>query len=379
MKICFLAHNVKQDNGAGVFSLRLIEGMRHALGADVIALTSEPSGLSFERSLLRRGFLRNFFSIRRILKECDVVHALDAYPYGVIAALALLGIKKKLIITAIGTGAIHHLYKPFYGLLLRFAYKKADAVTTVSNFSKNAILKKIPNLSIIVITHGVDFDDWQGADTSSPEMLQRVQRFKPYIISVGALRARKGYNLSIRSFAKVKKYFPDLKYIIVGKRYGNHFYQKLKTLIGDLHLENDVFIVEDVHTRNDLAAWYTHAALFCLLSRSIDNDFEAFGLVFLEAAACGLPVVGTTEGGVLDAVKDGENGLLADVSDVKPFYTDEIDPFAKAIITVLSDGALQERMKQASIAFAKSSGWKEKMTVYQEIYRKLLLTKSQPR
>jgi len=368
MKICFLTHNVKQDNGAGVFSHRLIMGLQQSLGADVVVFTTEKSNTSYEQHLLPKRFFRNFFILRRIVKECDVVHALDAYPYGIMAMLLCFGMRKKFIITAIGTGAILHLYKPLYAFFLRLAYRRADVVTTVSNFSKNEILKKVSGLSITVITHGVDADVWKNAQGDAA-IRERIRGLQPYIISVGSLRTRKGFNLSIRSFAKVKKQFSSIKYIIVGKRYRDKFYAKLQKLVRDLRLENDVLFFDDIEDTNDLAELYKNAELFCLLSRTMNHDFEAFGLVFLEAAACGLPVIGTYDGGVEDAVEEGKNALLVDVGNTEPFYTNDTDPLSSAIISILEDDERKKKMAIRSLDVAQRSDWQQKIIQYADIYR----------
>lgn len=371
MKICFLTHNLKQDNGAGVFSYRLIMGLQDALHADVVALTTEKSDAPFEKALLNKSFFSNFFVLRRIIKECDVVHALDAYPYGVMAALLLLGLHKKFIITAIGTGAFLHLYKPVYASLLRYAYRKADRVTAVSNFSKHEIIKKVAGISVQVITHGVDYSEWS-KEKGSEKIQARIQHAEPYMISVGAIRTRKGYNLSIRSFAKIKKQFPDMQYVIVGKKYGASFYEKIKALIKNLSLEDSVHIFEDIEERGDLAELYRHAEFFCLLSRNMDRDVEAFGLVFLEAAACGLPIIGTNEGGVSDAVQEGKNAILIDVKDTSLFYADAPDALSKAMIALLQDKNLREKMKVASLQFARESDWTGKMAEYAGLYEGIM-------
>ncbi|MDP2676830.1 MAG: glycosyltransferase family 4 protein [bacterium] len=366
-----MTHNLKQDNGAGVFSHRLIVGLKDMFGVDVVALTTEKSGESYELPLLNKNFFRNFFALRRIIKDCDVVHALDAYPYGVMATLLLVGLRKKFIITAIGTGAFLHLYKPLYASLLRYAYRKADRVTAVSNFSKDEIIKKVQGLSVRVITHGVDYKEWEAAQGSAA-IQTRIRSMRPYIISVGAMRTRKGYNLSIRSFAKIKKQFPDLQYVIVAKKYGDSFYYKIRALIKNLALEESVHILEDIDTREDLAELYRRAECFCLLSRSIDHDVEAFGLVFLEAAACGLPIIGTTDGGVPDAARSGENAILIDIQDTAPFYSENEDPMSKAVAHVLGDQAYAEKMKHASLTFARASDWAGKMAEYGALYKTLI-------
>ncbi len=102
MRICLLTHNLKNDNGTGVFSARLLRGLQEKLGAQVVALTTEKSGSPFEQPILHHSIVK-FFGVtprvRKVIKSCDAVHAIDAYPYGIIAALAALGLKKKIILT----------------------------------------------------------------------------------------------------------------------------------------------------------------------------------------------------------------------------------------------------------------------------------------
>ncbi|MDP1125088.1 glycosyltransferase, partial [Klebsiella pneumoniae] len=63
-------------------------------------------------------------------------------------------------------------------------------------------------------------------------------------------------------------------------------------------------------SEEELRGWYQHADVFALPSLTVGEKFEGFGLAFLEASACGLPVIGTTGSGVAEAVRDGETGLL---------------------------------------------------------------------
>ncbi len=363
MKILFLTHNLQQDNGAGVFSLRLIRGIREDLKCDVAALTSVPSGQSFETPILypqKLKLLRQWRTIRNMMKECDVIHALDAFPYGVIAVLLSQGLGKKVIITAAGSGGIIPLYQWKYALLLRYAYKHADRVTAISTFTRDEILKKIPSVAITIINHGVDTEKFERADG----MQYPMKQYQPYIVSVGQLRWRKGYHFSIKSFAKVAKEFPDLRYVIVGKKYKDDYYQRLKNLITELQLEDKVHILEDVHTDEQLADVYTQAELFCLFSQNVNHDVEGFGLVFLEAAATGLPVVGAKNCGVDDAVREDKNGLLVDTRDPQDF--------ANAMLTILRDRELQKKMRAASLAFVKECTWKKRTGEYIELYKKLI-------
>ncbi len=354
MKICFLAHNLRHDNGGGVFSARSIEAAQ-AAGATVVALTTLQSGKPYERPLFTGGkfaLLGDLWRIRAALKEADIVHPLDTYPYGVIAALAGLGLKKKFIITAVGTGAIAGLYRWPQSWLMRFAYARADTVVAISTFVRDEIQKRIPHLAIKVITHGVEYEQFAAP---APEYVPAAAH-RPYIISVGSLRWRKGYKFSIRGFAEIRAQMPSLHYLIVGKRYTEKEFNNLTALITQLGLQDAVTILEQVDSAEDMRALYQGAEAFGLLSQNDDHDVEGFGLVFLEAAAAGLPVVGSSGCGVADAMADGINGYLVPPRDTHAF--------AQAMLKILQTPGLRGKMADASRAFARDNTWDKKIPQY---------------
>ena len=368
MRICFLTHNLGQDNGAGVFSRRLVAGIRDALGAEVVVLTSVPSGEPYEQSLLAPNKLRlaaRIFQIRAVLRGCDVVHALDAFPYGLIGAIASFALGKPLIITAIGSGSILPFYQRRFALGVRWAYRCADRIVAISVYTRDEILKKMPDLNIAIINPGVDADELSPrSPTSRDGAGSATPPYRPYILSVGQLRWRKGYHFSIRAFAKVVTFFPELHYVIVGKRYKDDYYLRLQNLVKELNLVGKVHIIEHADTRVALADWYRGAELFCLFSQNIKHDVEGFGLVFLEAAAAGLAVVGSKNCGVDDAVRDGINGIL--VSSRDP------DDFADAVIAILKDPMKKKAMAVASRVFAREMTWDRHATQYAARYRGMI-------
>lgn len=375
-----LTHNLKSDNGNGVLSDRVRKGLQKELGVEVTVLTTIGSGLPFEKAILSPNKLKLIGAlprIRRIIKNCDAIHALDAYPYGILAALAAYGLGKKLIVTAVGTGSIQLLYhRRFPGTqLVKWVYRRAAAVTAISRFTKDAILRHMPELRIEVINPGVDYekfliksDEEKDADAcmlvqGSTGQTYAVGDLRPYVLSVGSIRWRKGYKLSLKSFARIHDKFPQLKYVIVGKRYAEKYYEELLRIVRELHLETAVVFLDQVDAFESLRALYRNAELFCLLSQNFGHDVEGFGIVFLEAAAAGLPVVGSMENGVEDAVEDGKNGFLVNCRDE--------EDFADKIMAVLGSPKLRSEMGRASLTWARVSSWDKKIGEYCELYRKL--------
>ncbi|MFY9493279.1 MAG: glycosyltransferase family 4 protein [Minisyncoccia bacterium] len=357
MKICFLNHNLKPNTGSGSFWLSFSR-----------ALKKENPDWEFKiltsMDILSGGFvslLFNFFKIRGIFSQSEVIHALDGWPYGFIATAFSVGLRKKIVITAIGTGAVQPLYRFFKKTLMIWAYKKADKVVAISNNTKKEILKIIPNLKIEVINHGVDFEKFSSfAPTSSKTSEGRgkvtegkqITDLKPYILSVGTLKKRKGYEYSIETFARISKQFPELKYVIVGKGPEK---DNLKYQMSNLKIENKVVFFDKVE-EDFLIALYHAAELFILLPQDDGKDIEGFGLVFLEAAVYGLPIIATLNTSAEDAVKNGINGFLVPTNDGKKA--------AEAILSIIGDIGLKEKLSRASIDFAKSMSWNKVAQYY---------------
>ncbi|OGZ24844.1 MAG: hypothetical protein A2896_01630 [Candidatus Nealsonbacteria bacterium RIFCSPLOWO2_01_FULL_43_32] len=361
MKICYLTYSLDLDRGAGKFSKTLIDTF-HQMNPewDIVVLTTKKTGDLNEKPIIyanKYKLLLNFIKIRSIIKECDLVHALDGFPYGVIAALATMGLKKRLIITGLGTGAIRTLYHPIYSKLLKWAYQRADIVTTISRYTAGEINKKIPQLKIEVIPPGVNFDDFKKEPDNVPE---EILEKKPYLLTVGTIKKRKGHHISLPAFAQALKKIPELNYIIIGNPApGSKYFLELKETIQRLKIEDKVFIFSNID-QVFLRQLYNNAELFFLMSQNIEQDVEGFGLVFLEAASSALPVIGSRHCGAEDAILDKENGFL-----VEP---DDIAAVSAAIVKILSDQDLKIKFSERSVAFAKSMNWFSRVRDYLKVY-----------
>ena len=361
MRICYLTYSLDLDRGAGKFSKTLIDTFHNINPEwDIIVLTTRPTGDQNEKPIIyanKYKLLLNFIKIRSIIRDCDLVHALDGFPFGVIAALATMGLKKRLIITGLGTGAIRTLYHPIYSKLLKWAYQRADTVTTISRYTAREINKKIPKLKIDVITPGVNFDDFKKEPDNVPK---EILGKKPYLLTVGTIKKRKGHHISLPAFAEVLKKIPELNYIIVGNPApGSKYFLELKEIMRRLKIEDRVFIFSNID-QGFLRQLYNNAELFFLMSQNIEQDVEGFGLVFLEAASSALPVIGSRHCGAEDAILDKENGFL-----IEP---DDIRAVSAAIIKILSDQDLKTKLSERSIAFAKSMDWQSQARSYLKVY-----------
>lgn len=361
MKICFLNKSLNKTRGEGRFGLAIVEAVTEQQGMRAQVLVEEKTGHLLEKAVLRESYLLrnllnlfiNAIEVRNYIKDCDIIHALDAYPYGVVAALANIGLKKKFIINGIGTYSVLPLDKPIKKWFLKWAYKKANKVICISDFTKKQILKRVNLNNIIVINHGVDYNKY----AEQHGYQRRTTQKEKIILSAGALKPRKGYHISIPAIAEVKKKYQDIKYYIVGGKPDKFYLDVVKKY----NLEKNVKFFENILDKQLIKLYY-QADIFLLTPIVInDNDFEGFGLVYLEAGACGKPVIGTFDCGAEDAIKDKVTGLLVPQNNIKKTV--------EAVLKLLDNPELARRLGENGKKRAREMNWDKVAHQYLEVYK----------
>jgi phosphatidylinositol alpha-1,6-mannosyltransferase len=146
-------------------------------------------------------------------------------------------------------------------------------------------------------------------------------------LSVGNLVERKGHDLVLRALPQLKQRWPGLLYVIVGD---GPFRPALEALAEQLGVASSVRFAGRVDSAA-LPAFYRLCDVFVMPSRlrAEHHDVEGFGIVYIEAGACGKPVVGGLSGGTEDAIAEGETGLLVDPGDA--------NALAAALARILED------------------------------------------
>ena len=129
-----------------------------------------------------------------------------------------------------------------------------------------------------------------------------------WLLTVARLVAHKGVDTVIQAVARLAPEHPDLRYAVVGS--GQRL-SELRALADQLGVADRVSFLTGVPDA-DLPALYNAADIYLGVSRRAENGVEGFGISLVEASACGRPVIGGRSGGIPDAVRDGETGLLVD-------------------------------------------------------------------
>lgn len=163
-----------------------------------------------------------------------------------------------------------------------------------------------------LLTPGVDFRYFfAGSPTTSIRERFGLDR-TPVLLTAARLVKKKGHASLLRSLVPVIAEFPTLLYLIAGdgpERPG------LEALVRELALQHNVVFLGDV-AHEALGEYYRSADLF-VMPNCIDEggDVESFGMVFIEANACGKPVIGGRSGGTSAAIAEGTTGLLCQPND----------------------------------------------------------------
>ncbi|MCL4553101.1 MAG: glycosyltransferase family 4 protein [Candidatus Marsarchaeota archaeon] len=210
--------------------------------------------------------------------------------------------------------------------------KMAQGIITNSRYTRTKVVQfaKVKPNRVHVVNFGIDASWVQ--DIPVDHRPRTNEDGTRVMLTVGRLVERKGHDMVIRSLPKIIARLPRLKYEIIGD---GHDRTRLQQLATDLNVAEHVEFIGAI-ADDRLIEHYQACDLFIMPSRESLNDIEGYGLVYLEAAACGKPVIGGRSGGIRDAVVDGETGLLVD-----PYNVDEI---GAAIITLLEDTSLAKRL-----------------------------------
>ena len=239
--------------------------------------------------------------------------------------------------------------------------RSADAVVAVSRFTEKALIEQgVAAERICLIENGVDTTRFSPGPDDAAFRAKYGLIGKRLVVAVGRLVARKGFDKTIGGWARVHAAHPDAQLVIIGDGPLRAELEAAALAVG----ESDSITLVGAVSDADLLAAYRSASLFVMPNRTMpDGETEGFGLVFLEANACGRAVIGGRAGGAVEAVKDGESGLLVN--------GENVDEIAEAIIRVLGDDALRRRLEAGALRHAQANSWESRVRIFQDLCGKL--------
>jgi len=284
----------------------------------------------------------------------EKIYCFFTIPAGVIGVILkyILNTNSRLIVSLRGADVPYHnpdefrLTVKILSPLVRWIWKNSDEVVALSNGLTVTAKKTLPRYPYRVIYNGVDSRIFSHTSIYlDNEVLQ--------LITVSRLVKRKGIQHLLYAISNLKKLNPTKKFTLKIVGDGN-YKEKLMKLSYRLFLHNDVEFLG--YIKNDkLSGLYNKSDIFVLPSLT-----ESFGQVFAEAMACGLPIIGTTVGGIPEIVIDEENGLLVAPGDVRQLQN--------ALYVMMNDYQMRLNMSTNNVDRARSVfNWQKTSKLYLDL------------
>lgn len=239
---------------------------------------------------------------------------------------------------------------------MRKAMKHAARVFSVSDSLKQtAVSIGIPEDKVRVVGNGVDSHRFYCVDRLEARESLNIHEDVPVLVSVGGLCERKGFHRVIACLPELITIHPDIQFLIIGGASAEgDWAERLKQLVSELGLEKNVRFL-GVMSPDNLKIPLSAADLFVLATRN-----EGWANVFLEAMACGLPVITTDVGGNAEVVCRAELGKVVPFND------------HRALCWAIAKALIMNWDRKKIIMYAQENSWDRRVAVLLEEFEKII-------
>jgi len=322
----------------------------------VVVNTDQRKGLP--RLIYKYGsfLLRSIWcSLRR---KFDVIHAHYVFPTGFIGLICHWLTGRPLVITAHGSDVYNLASKNKRVFRVsRFVLRRASAVIAVSRDIRDELVDEfgVDEEKIHIINMGVDTSIFRPMDKEECRRRLGLPVDKRIVLFVGNIIPRKGVLYLIESLEHVK--FDDVQCIILGAPVDREYFDTVKNRLNEIDADVRFF---DAVPYSEVAVWMNAADVFVLPSNE-----EAFGLVALEALACGTPTIATAVGGLKEFIRDSETGYSVPIGDalaIADKINHVLDPENRAEVE-----SIREKGLQVADSFSTVKQVKRILRVYRDV------------
>jgi phosphatidyl-myo-inositol dimannoside synthase len=320
----------------------------HRLRVERTPLSLPHWGIRSIRGL--RGYARALAAVRRLARRNNVgrIDCGRILPEGWVAWMYKKWHRVPYVVYVHGEEMNYGIASRELGWMMRRVLAGAEfAIANSENTSK--ILHEgwgVPMTRIRLLHPGVDIERFVPAPRDPDVRARLGWGDRPVILTVGRLQKRKGHDRLIEALPVIREAVPDLLYSIVGDGQERERLVELARRVG---VEECVQFCGETGD-DQLTACYQQCDLFVLPNREVDGDIEGFGMVLLEAQACGKAVVAGASGGTAEAMDVGRTGRIV--------CCDRVEEIAAVVCELLRDSALRETMGDAAHHWTASHfGW----------------------
>jgi phosphatidylinositol alpha-1,6-mannosyltransferase len=229
---------------------------------------------------------------------------------------------------------------------MRTVLRHASAVTSISRYTAGRMAQLgLWNGPVTLLYPAAETARFDGAGGEAVRARHGLGS-APVLLTVARLLRRKGHDRVLEALTSIRRRVPGVRYLIVGAGREEARLRELATRYG----VRDAVVFAGAVPHGEVPAYFAASDVFVHPNRELESgDVEGFGIVFLEAGACRLPVIGGNSGGAPDAIRDGVTGFLVD-----PNSPAEI---AERAIALLEDRSLRARMGEAGREWAAQFTW----------------------
>jgi phosphatidyl-myo-inositol dimannoside synthase len=289
--------------------------------------------------------------VRARARKADLVHAIKDYPHNFAGLVGARLAGRPCIATAHGTYSVQPLLSPRHGKFARWTYKRLAALISVSRYTRSRLLAilstdELDPARVVVIPNAVSAARFAVRSSIGA----RPWHAHPFTLGIGEAKERKGHHLSLGAFCQVAHAHPELHHYIVGNFVGDAYHDRLIELARVAGLADRVHFLGNIDEAEKVDLLQRARVFVHTPVTASDGGFEGFGIVYLEASACGIPVIGTRDCGAEDAIEDGVTGFLV---------AQNVDAVAVALSRLLDDAALRAQLGAAGLRRAEQSSWSD--------------------
>jgi phosphatidylinositol alpha-1,6-mannosyltransferase len=294
----------------------------------------------------------------------DFIEAARPFPEGVAVLILRFLTRKKTIVNFHGEDiAVMSNYR-VEKIVLQLISRFSHVIMCNSSFTASLLQKLFPKCfkKVHIVYPGFAPIPKNSLDEKRIETTRKTFDGNPVLVTVARIAERKGHDMVIKALPALIDHFPNLKYVIAGSfdpGEGENAVNRLKTIATKLGITSHIKYVTNF---SDDERPYLIAAsdVFVMPNRALSTgEVEGFGISFLEASSLGLPVIGGNSGGVVDAVKNNETGILVDGNSK--------EEIAAALKSILNDKDYHRQLGTSGIAFSSNMDYFNSFKKYQEI------------